>query len=94
MAQHAPFVAQLPEDVRRVVVRDALTRYELQQVLLELWRTERITALMVTYPSTHGVFEDAEFTSPDLRAHLGEVVAAWRVKREVDLGDPAYPHDQ
>ncbi len=28
---------------------DALTRYELQQVLLELWRTEKITALMVTH---------------------------------------------
>ncbi len=28
---------------------DALTRYELQQVLLELWRKERITALMVTH---------------------------------------------
>src|SRR5215207_2221168 len=28
---------------------DALTRYELQQVLLELWRAEKITALMVTH---------------------------------------------
>ena len=35
----------------------------------------------------HGVFEDAEFTHPDLREHLGEVVAARRDKREVDLGD-------
>ena len=36
----------------------------------------------------HGVFEDAEFTSGDLRAHLGEVVTKRRDKREVDLGDP------
>jgi nitrate ABC transporter ATP-binding subunit len=28
---------------------DSLTRYELQQVLLELWRKQRITALMVTH---------------------------------------------
>jgi nitrate/nitrite transport system ATP-binding protein len=28
---------------------DSLTRYELQQVLLELWRSNRITALMVTH---------------------------------------------
>ncbi|HEY5891961.1 MAG TPA: ABC transporter ATP-binding protein [Chthoniobacterales bacterium] len=28
---------------------DSLTRYELQQVLLDLWRKERITAMMVTH---------------------------------------------
>jgi ABC-type nitrate/sulfonate/bicarbonate transport system ATPase subunit len=28
---------------------DSLTRYELQAVLLELWRKERITAMMVTH---------------------------------------------
>ena len=35
---------------------DALTRYELQQVLLELWRKERITALMVTHDVDESLF--------------------------------------
>jgi len=35
---------------------DALTRYELQQVLLELWRNERITALMVTHDVDEALF--------------------------------------
>jgi ABC-type nitrate/sulfonate/bicarbonate transport system ATPase subunit len=35
---------------------DALTRYELQQVLIELWRTERITALMVTHDVDEALF--------------------------------------
>jgi len=35
---------------------DALTRYELQQVLLDLWRTERITALMVTHDVDESLF--------------------------------------
>ena len=35
---------------------DALTRYELQQVLLDLWRKERITALMVTHDVDESLF--------------------------------------
>jgi nitrate/nitrite transport system ATP-binding protein len=35
---------------------DALTRYELQQVLLELWRAEKITALMVTHDVDEALF--------------------------------------
>ncbi len=35
---------------------DALTRYELQQVLVELWRTEKITALMVTHDVDEALF--------------------------------------
>jgi len=35
---------------------DALTRYELQQVLIELWRTEKITALMVTHDVDEALF--------------------------------------
>ena len=35
---------------------DALTRYELQQVLLELWRKEKITALMVTHDVDEALF--------------------------------------
>ena len=35
---------------------DSLTRYELQQVLLELWRKNRITALMVTHDVDEALF--------------------------------------
>src|SRR5881409_2424209 len=35
---------------------DALTRYELQQVLIELWRKNRITALMVTHDVDEALF--------------------------------------
>ncbi len=35
---------------------DTLTRYELQQVLLELWRKNRITALMVTHDVDEALF--------------------------------------
>ena len=35
----------------------------------------------------HGIFEDAEFTKPDLRDHLASVFAKRRDKREVDVGD-------
>src|SRR5689334_13621935 len=35
---------------------DSLTRYELQQVLLELWRKDRKTALMVTHDVDEALF--------------------------------------
>ena len=35
---------------------DALTRYELQEVLLELWRRNRITTLMVTHDVDEAIF--------------------------------------
>ena len=35
---------------------DSLTRYELQAVLLELWRKNRITALMVTHDVDEALF--------------------------------------
>jgi ABC-type nitrate/sulfonate/bicarbonate transport system ATPase subunit len=35
---------------------DSLTRYELQGVLLELWRKNRITALMVTHDVDEALF--------------------------------------
>src|SRR5215207_5053490 len=35
---------------------DSLTRFELQQVLIELWRKERITALMVTHDVDEALF--------------------------------------
>jgi nitrate/nitrite transport system ATP-binding protein len=35
---------------------DTLTRYELQQVLIELWRRNHITALMVTHDVDEALF--------------------------------------
>src|SRR5712671_2373841 len=35
---------------------DSLTRYELQQVLIQLWRTNKITALMVTHDVDEALF--------------------------------------
>ena len=35
---------------------DSLTRYELQQVLIQLWRKNKITALMVTHDLDEGLF--------------------------------------
>src|SRR5438105_7139396 len=35
---------------------DSLTRYELQQVLIELWRKNKITALMVTHDADEALF--------------------------------------
>ena len=35
---------------------DSLTRYELQQVLIELWRKNKITALMVTHDVDEALF--------------------------------------
>jgi ABC-type nitrate/sulfonate/bicarbonate transport system ATPase subunit len=35
---------------------DSLTRYELQQVLIQLWRKNRITALMVTHDVDEALF--------------------------------------
>ncbi len=35
----------------------------------------------------HGVFEDLDFTEPDLRAHVASVVDNQRDRREVDVGD-------
>ncbi|HEX8371518.1 MAG TPA: ABC transporter ATP-binding protein [Chthoniobacterales bacterium] len=35
---------------------DSLTRYELQQVLLDLWRKEQITAMMVTHDVDEAIF--------------------------------------
>jgi len=35
---------------------DTLTRYELQQVLIELWRKNKITALMVTHDVDEALF--------------------------------------
>ena len=35
---------------------DSLTRYELQEVLISLWRREKITAMMVTHDVDEALF--------------------------------------
>lgn len=75
---------------------DALTRYELQQVLLELWRKERITALMVTHDVDEALFlSDRVVCMTDgPAATIGEVlrVPFARPRDRVSvMADPAYP---
>lgn len=75
---------------------DALTRYELQQVLLELWRKERITALMVTHDVDEALFlSDRVVCMTDgPAATIGEVLRVPFVRpraRASVMADPAYP---
>lgn len=75
---------------------DALTRYELQQVLLELWRKERITALMVTHDVDEALFlSDRVVCMTDgPAATIGEIVKVPFVRpreRATVMADPAYP---
>jgi nitrate ABC transporter ATP-binding subunit len=75
---------------------DALTRYELQQVLLELWRKERITALMVTHDVDEALFlSDRVVCMTDgPAATIGEIVSVPFARpraRATVMADPAYP---
>jgi nitrate/nitrite transport system ATP-binding protein len=75
---------------------DALTRYELQQVLIELWRTEKITALMVTHDVDEALFlSDRVVCMTDgPAATIGEILPVTfprpRERAEV-MGHPDYP---
>jgi len=75
---------------------DALTRYELQQVLIELWRTERITALMVTHDVDEALFlSDRVVCMTDgPAATIGEILPVTfprpRERAEV-MAHPDYP---
>ena len=55
---------------------DALTRYELQQVLLELWRKEKITALMVTHDVDEALFLSDRIVcmTNGPRATIGDII--------------------
>ena len=56
---------------------DSLTRYELQAVLLELWRRERITAMMVTHDVDEALYlSDRVVCMTDgPEATIGEILA-------------------
>jgi nitrate ABC transporter ATP-binding subunit len=56
---------------------DSLTRIELQDVLLELWNRDRVTALMVTHDVDEALFlaDRIAVMTKGPRAHIGEIVA-------------------
>ena len=64
---------------------DSLTRYELQEVLISLWRRERITAMMVTHDVDEALFlSDRIICMTDgPAAGIGEIV-------EVDFPRPRF----
>lgn len=75
---------------------DALTRYELQQVLLELWRKERITALMVTHDVDEALFLSDRIVcmTDGPAATIGEILTvpfARPRERAAVMTDAAYP---
>lgn len=55
---------------------DSLTRLELQDVLLELWRKEKLTALMVTHDVDEALFlsDRVVMMTKGPRAHVGEIL--------------------
>src|SRR5436190_2823108 len=55
---------------------DSLTRYELQQVLIELWRKNKITALMVTHDVDEALFLSDRIVcmTDGPEAEVGEIV--------------------
>lgn len=74
---------------------DSLTRCELQEVLLELWQRERITALIITHDVDEALFlSDRVVCMTDgPRATVGEIlpVPFARPRRRADLlEDPEY----
>ena len=56
---------------------DSLTRYELQQVLIELWRKEKITAMMVTHDVDEALFLSDRIVcmTDGPEATVGEILA-------------------
>jgi ABC-type nitrate/sulfonate/bicarbonate transport system ATPase subunit len=76
---------------------DSLTRYELQAVLLELWRKERITAMMVThdvdealYLSDRVVLHDRR-TRGDHRRNTSPYRSRGRAIRKAVMEHAEYP---
>ena len=63
---------------------DSLTRYELQQVLLELWRKNQKTALMVTHDVDEALFlsDRVVMMTNGPEAEVGEIL-------EVHVSPPA-----
>nr|WP_265592824.1 ABC transporter ATP-binding protein [Verrucomicrobium sp. BvORR034] len=74
---------------------DALTRFELQQVLLELWRKFRITTLMVTHDVDEAIFlsDRVVMMTDGPEAEVGDILRipfARPRERKVIMEDPQY----
>jgi nitrate/nitrite transport system ATP-binding protein len=75
---------------------DSLTRYELQAVLLELWRKERITAMMVTHDVDEALYlSDRVVCMTDgPEASIGEILTVPFARprdRKTVMEDSQYP---
>src|SRR6266540_3957349 len=75
---------------------DSLTRYELQAVLLQLWRKERITAMMVTHDVDEALYlSDRVVCMTDgPEATIGEILTVPFTRprdRKVVMEHPEYP---
>jgi nitrate/nitrite transport system ATP-binding protein len=75
---------------------DSLTRYELQAVLLQLWRKERITAMMVTHDVDEALYlSDRVVCMTDgPEATIGEILTVPFARprdRKVVMEHPEYP---
>lgn len=74
---------------------DALTRAELQEVLLDVWARDKITAMMITHDVDEALFlsDEVVMMTSGPYARVGEIVPVNlprpRVRREV-LGHPDY----
>jgi nitrate ABC transporter ATP-binding subunit len=74
---------------------DKLTKYELQQVLLDLWNRERLTAMMITHDVDEAIYlaDRVVMMTNGPAARVGEVVkidfARPRDRREM-MADPRY----
>jgi nitrate/nitrite transport system ATP-binding protein len=75
---------------------DSLTRAELQTLLLEVWQSERITALMVTHDVDEALFlaDRVVMMTHGPRAKVGDILSVpfSRPRHKEDVvGHPAYP---
>jgi nitrate ABC transporter ATP-binding subunit len=74
---------------------DSLTRYELQEVLLELWRRNRITTLMVTHDVDEAIFlsDRVVMMTDGPEAEVGDILKIPferpRSRKEI-MDDPRY----
>jgi nitrate ABC transporter ATP-binding subunit len=76
---------------------DALTKMELQQVLLDLWRAFRITTLMVTHDVDEAIFlsDRVVMMTDGPEAEVGDILRIPFERprdRAAILGDARYPH--
>lgn len=76
---------------------DSLTRYELQGVLLDLWRKERITAMMVTHDVDEALYLSDRIVcmTDGPEATIGEIMSVPFPRprdRKAVMEHPDYPH--